>query len=102
MTYKEHDLTLNEDALLGAFGQEDRNRDRWTLLKDEVDPHRPTTEDISVTAKRLQAKGLIDINIRPDGATEYLLTRKGKALWKVRNAEEAAPLPSSVRRRYPK
>lgn len=77
--YEEHGLTRLEDNLLGAFGD---------------DPEHDILELNMFTSEHRQAfsslvrKGLLERRMQEDETIKYVLTPKGKTLWRTRSKEE--------------
>jgi hypothetical protein len=91
--YLKHNLTREEDNVLGAFGHdldsEGLPHDRVRLSQFDIPEHK--INDVYAAARSLRAKGLLYIDNDTLGQEVYHLTVKGKQLWKIRAKEEEEP-----------
>lgn len=77
--YLQHGLSRQEDDILGAFGE--------GFDYDEIEARSFSPEYRRAFAS-LVRKGLLTRKFDENENITYVLTRKGKALWKVRAKEE--------------
>lgn len=77
--YEQHGLTRLEDNLLGAFGMDPKHDE---IELDKFSPeHRQAFNS-------LVRKGLLERRIQENETIKYVLTPKGKKLWRTRAKEE--------------
>jgi len=82
--YKQHNLTREEDDILGAFGRED--------IGEETFPIEHFAGTHLEALKSLVRKGLFKATVTEGLSVQLKLTPKGVRLWRTRaNEEEEGP-----------